>query len=291
MRQRTFALAVVSFLLLICLFTGCSKSGVQNGGSESQAKKWDLKTNNEWEYKVYDNYIEIVKGRINAEEISIPAEIDGKPVKVLGNTSIAPNNNNKVIKKVIISESVEEIDSKAFKSLTVLEDVVVNSNNKNFIAEDGVVYDSEKNRIICYPSKNSTEEYTVPSTVKHISGSQFSNCESLKTVILPEGLETIGNYAFKSCKNLEEVVIPKDTTVDPVVFFGCPSLKRVTLPQNITEDHLWILASCEVLEEITGFENTYAPEIAKELNVEFVSLGEAITQPTVYTTEEYFSEE
>lgn len=58
----------------------------------------------------------------------------------------------------------------------------------------------------------------VPSTidgyqVRRIGISAFDSCESLKSVILSEGLEIIGDTAFRKCINLTEISLPESLKV------------------------------------------------------------------------------
>ena len=51
---------------------------------------------------------------------------------------------------------------------------------------------------------------------------------TIKTVIIPEGVETIGAYAFANLTALESIVLPSTLkTISYGAFYGCTSLKRV----------------------------------------------------------------
>ena len=56
----------------------------------------------------------------------------------------------------------------------------------------------------------------------------FCGCESLKTVVIPDGTTAIEKYSFNDCINLESVTIPVSMQkIDWYAFFGCESLKTV----------------------------------------------------------------
>ena len=53
---------------------------------------------------------------------------------------------------------------------------------------------------------------------------------SIKNIVLEEGIQEIASYAFKNCTNLESITIPQSLTVIEMdVFEGCTNLKRVDI--------------------------------------------------------------
>ena len=46
-------------------------------------------------------------------------------------------------------------------------------------------------------------------TVVSIGKEAFMNCDSLRTITIPEGVEEIGESAFHGCSKLEKVIIPE----------------------------------------------------------------------------------
>lgn len=49
----------------------------------------------------------------------------------------------------------------------------------------------------------------VPYGVQTIANGVFSDCSSLKRVVLPDSVHTIGKAAFVGCEKSEETVIPE----------------------------------------------------------------------------------
>lgn len=67
-----------------------------------------------------------------------------------------------------------------------------------------------------------------------ISSSRFSNCNYLKSIILPESLEKVGNYAFTYCYYLDCVEISEGTTsLGYYPFYKCTNLTSVTIPKSM----------------------------------------------------------
>lgn len=75
--------------------------------------------------------------------------------------------------------------------------------------------------------------------------------ESIKCVILPEGVTVIGENAFAYCTSLEEVRLPKTLThISAKAFGGCYSLKKAELPKGIVEIGASAFAHCSKLENM-----------------------------------------
>lgn len=137
---------------------------------------------------------------------------------------------------------------------------------------DGIFYDvkssSAKTALVTYKEKNSntysTPEYTgsivIPSTVPYngdtytvveIGKYAFSDCETLESVVIPDGVTTIGNYAFRYCHNLKSVNLPEGIkTLGAQTFRECVSLKSIKLPSTMTSLGTTVFAYCENLESV-----------------------------------------
>lgn len=63
----------------------------------------------------------------------------------------------------------------------------------------------------------------------------FTNCTSLKTIILPENTTKINNYMFDGCTSLETFVLPSSvTTIEMYAFRGCSNLSTLVVPTSCT---------------------------------------------------------
>jgi len=73
-------------------------------------------------------------------------------------------------------------------------------------------------------------ELIIPKTIEGfpvtaIDSMAFYNCDSLVTVIIPEGITSIGNYAFESCNNLVNISVPQSlTSLGEHIFYRCNNL-------------------------------------------------------------------
>ena len=58
---------------------------------------------------------------------------------------------------------------------------------------------------------------------------------SIKKVVIDDGVSSIGNYAFYKCSSLTRVTIPDSvTSIGSRAFYDCSSLTSVTIPDSVT---------------------------------------------------------
>ncbi len=68
-----------------------------------------------------------------------------------------------------------------------------------------------------------------------INSSYFRNCESLKSITIPDNVTKIGGSAFSGCSSLTSITIPDSvTTIGDYAFYGCSSLTSITIPDSVT---------------------------------------------------------
>ena len=150
--------------------------------------------------RLYDDHAMITKFSGDGEILEIPAEIEGRPVRVVGdgeypisingyyygfnaNTADTPN-----ITAVIIPEGVEEISAKALCSFS----------------RGGV-------------------EVTLPSTLKSIGDEALTGC-TIKA--LPEGIERLGKNFINTAPEEGFTLRPQVVYIDPQAFSSCSGLSE-----------------------------------------------------------------
>ena len=81
---------------------------------------------------------------------------------------------------------------------------------------------------------NTLVKVTFPDTITKNNGTIFSNCENLKTVILPRGI-TGYSTLFYNCDSIEEVEFPDSVTaLYGYSFFDCNNLSTLIIPSSVT---------------------------------------------------------
>lgn len=152
------------------------------------------------------------------------------------------------IEKIIFNSGLEEIEKDAFQYTTSLKEIT-------FAAPTTIT------KIGTFAFTGSAlESLTLPSSLKILDWSAFSNCSNLKTVKVENGtkLERIGTSAFADCESLESFTFEGDSyakeigsnafkadnkltsfifpakvkTIEEAAFNGCRNLTSITFPAN-----------------------------------------------------------
>lgn len=134
-----------------------------------------------------------------------------------------------------IPEGVERIGFAAFNYAKNLKKVVL-PNSVNFIESNA------------FKNAKELEEINIPEGIFKIRNECFLGCSNLKKVYLPSTLEAIDDLAFGSCLALEEITLPnKLKKIGSCGFFKCKSLKSIDLPENLTSIENNAFFECESL--------------------------------------------
>ena len=74
----------------------------------------------------------------------------------------------------------------------------------------------------------------LPASLRIIKAKAFSNMQSLKKVVIPEGVIRLGDNCFNNCRNLEEVYLPLSVEyIGDHAFDRCVSLKMIQIPSSL----------------------------------------------------------
>lgn len=162
-------------------------------------------------------------------DVSIPAEFDGVPVKIIGGIDAM----NSELTGVTLPEGLEAVEISAFGGCPALKVIRLPSTVREFpgmavssdtpaafqvspdnpwfmVGEDGVLYNKEKTLLVRASVK--LESYVVPEGVEELGGSAFYSCRSLTSLTLPESLKKIGDSALENCSALEQLYLPAGVT-------------------------------------------------------------------------------
>lgn len=102
---------------------------------------------------------------------------------------------------------------------------------------------------------------SVPDTLKSvivadgvtvISSGAFGGCNNIRTIILPDSVTTIESGAFINCSNLRDIVIPDGvTTIGDSAFNSCTKLEIITIPSSTISISNGLFDNCINLQTIT----------------------------------------
>lgn len=165
--------------------------------TKAEEKPDNTQSNGEYKYIVDGDHIKLTEYLGNEAEVTIPSEIDGAAVTVIGEQAFQGCEN---LKKAFIPDSVVQIEGLAFAGCTNLTEV------------------------------------NIPETISTIEGLTFDGCESLTEITIPESVTKIETWAFLNCSGLKKIVIPDSVTeIEVSAFDGCICLSDVTVPEHFDE--------------------------------------------------------
>ncbi len=92
----------------------------------------------------------------------------------------------------------------------------------------------------------------IPTTVTSIGEFAFFHCETLTSVVIPEGVQSIEYASFYFCTSLENVTIPSTVkTIDEFTFSFCCSLVNVVIPEGVKSIGYVAFQDCKSLTNMT----------------------------------------
>lgn len=132
---------------------------------------------------------------------------------------------NKVLKEIIIPESVEEISQEVFWDCSGLAEVGLGSLKE--IPDDTFHYCTGLSKI--YFSDK----------IEKIDGSGFRGCTGLHEIEIPDSVKEIKAFAFEGCTSLSKITIEGfGKNIAPTAFTGCSGLKVIYCEDPMLREYL-----------------------------------------------------
>ena len=232
-------------------------------------------------FKVYDNRAVLVSAgsnlnsdsprMSNQHELTIPAEVDGKPVEVidldllfklsLGDES---ESNERIslyaddVESLTLPASLKEVSARALVDFGALKHLSLDGASESFSVVDDVLFTADGTKLVAYPA-GVGGSYVVPEGVEEIGSYAFSGARELKDVELASSVEVIGEKAFSGCGSLEHVSFAEGIERIPERCFEyCDALVLdAPLPENLVEIGVYAfhgIASCKGMVIPDGIE-------------------------------------
>ena len=261
---------LAAFALLLCaailtvLTAGCGRNESGTDQAESAAEI-------PFEF-VEENGCCKITGLADASptQITIPEEIDGKPVTVIDDDAF--RNRDKLthvtippsvtrignfafecctgLTEITLPASVTDVGMWAFRDCDSLSRIEVDPENQAYSSEDGALFDKNKTELLVYP-KGKKGAFVLPSSVTKIGDWTFSGCRQLTGITIPSSVTAIGKEAFYNCQSLCELNIPSSVTdIGNEAFYNCVSLTEIELPSSVTAIGSLTFKGCTGLKKI-----------------------------------------
>lgn len=260
--------SLIGALLLVISFILVSNSVV----SEAATKVY---YSGDYKYELNkDGTVNIVSYRGWDKDVVIPSKIDGKKVTKISSIDYVGYSSTSKITRITIPKTVTNIAEGVFRGCASLREIIIDSKNKHYISEDGVLFTKERDVLVSVmPIKKGT--YVIPEGVTRIGNSAFANSVHLTEIVFSNSVKTIGSYAFSNCKNISNMIIPDSvesigkgafsdckklesiklseniTTIADLTFSSSSSLKNIVLPDGVTSIGKTAFSNCDSLTSVT----------------------------------------
>lgn len=98
----------------------------------------------------------------------------------------------------------------------------------------------------------SIKQVVIEDGVTSIGNHAFFECSSMTNITIPSGVTSIGSHAFYNCSGLKSITIPSGvTSIGDHAFWNCMSLKNITIPSGIRKIEPYTFWGCTSLTSIT----------------------------------------
>ena len=154
--------------------------------------------------------------------------------------------------KIVIPASLLTINTgNTFRLCSKLVEFEVLAGNTRFRTREGVLFNSNMERLVAYPNARLGDVYDVPAETRFIGPNSFATSVNLKTINLHDDIVNIQSAAFYGSVSLENANIPNSvTTIGTFSFGNCFNLKNVTLPDGLTTITAQLFRNSTSLESI-----------------------------------------
>ncbi len=109
------------------------------------------------------------------------------------------------VKALHLPASVSTMPLDAFPPTWNMESLTVAQDNPLYFAQDNILYNKERTKILLVACKGVSGEIIIPEGVTHLDSYLFSRCENLTSITLPASLASMGDSIFAGCPNLQNI--------------------------------------------------------------------------------------
>ncbi|MCI7098223.1 MAG: leucine-rich repeat domain-containing protein, partial [Lachnospiraceae bacterium] len=100
-----------------------------------------------------------------------------------------------------------------------------------------------------YENRDSIKEVVIEEGVTSIGGDEFRRCSNLTKIVMPKTLTSIQGYAFDYCSSLKDIDIPEGVThIYEYTFEDCSSLSNINISASVTDIEKYAFTGCSSLK-------------------------------------------
>jgi len=127
----------------------------------------------------------------------------------------------------------------------------INNGTLEIIGEGGMPDYESFTATPWYKNRNSVKTVVLYDGITSVGNFAFSAMNTIKEIYMPEGVTHIGEKAFYECDGLESIKLPESLIVIGAnAFGGCDHIKEIKIPENISHIGEYAFSMCSSLEKI-----------------------------------------
>lgn len=181
---------------------------------------------------------------------------------------------------------------------TSLTEILVADGSENFSSKDGVLFNSDGTRLICYPTGKTGNSYVVPDGTLNIETRAFAEAVHLRSVTVANTVAYLGYGVFQKSAVTDVVFAEggtEDLTFDATApagstssnynatMFGWSALESIRLPARMTTMPNFFFEGCSALTSVTFEENSRLTKMGNAV-FRYCSALESFVMPDSVTT-------
>ena len=251
--KRNLKKFVSMFLALTLILSVAAIAPISVGAAETNSESVGATyTSGDFEYEVlYGGTAEITDYSGSATKLEIPSILNGYTVTKIGDWAFSGCTS---LTSITMPDSVTSISKYAFDgcenitdvyycgSMDSWEEIEIEDENDDLIYNTTIHFivdpewwsniswniDTEGTLTISGSGVINPDGYSIEEDIPW-----NSEHESIKNVVIEDGITGIGNYAFMECSNLETISIPASVTeIGDFVFYDMNSVKGINVDEN-----------------------------------------------------------
>ncbi len=126
---------------------------------------------------------------------------------------------------------------------------------------------------------DSIKKVIIEDGITEIGWGAFYGCKNMTEVTIAGSVKKIDDSAFEDCDALPSIVVPEGVErIGNLAFFACDQLENVTIPASVSYIDDYAFGESTGIT-IYGYTDSYAEKYAKRRGIAFVSIGEAEQDP------------
>ncbi len=199
-----------------------------------------------------DGTVELTWKNQEMTSVTVPEEVDGKPVSALAEDCFKGCSMKEIIlpetitvihdyafhgcnalETISLPATVTEIGDFVFEGCTSLQEITIPDSNSNYCSVEGVLYSEDTTSLIRYPAAKPEQSYTIADSCTVLEPWSFTECSQLRELSM-KNVKTIGADTFFCANSLETVELSEGLNeLIGASFAYCANLKHINFPSTL----------------------------------------------------------